>query len=69
MCGPNPCDKSSCTWSENWRRETEARAVLAMPLHNRREFLAQVEKRRGKLAAEALKTEMTKQFAKRSARR
>lgn len=69
MCGQHKCDKSSCTWGENWRRETEARTVLALPLHNRREFLAQVEKRRGKPAAEALKTEMTKQFAKRSGTR
>ena len=69
MCGPSPCHKPNCTWSESHRRECEARAALALPLAIRREFLATVEKRRGKPAADALKTEMTKQFAKRSGAR
>lgn len=53
---------------EQYRRECEARVVLRMPLQQRRDFLAMVEKARGKDATDALKAEMTRQFAERKAR-
>lgn len=34
--------------SERWRRECEARFVLSKPLHERRQYLAGVEAKRGK---------------------
>lgn len=45
--------------SEEWRAECEARAVLQMPtLQQRRDFLAAVETRRGKPAADKLKADI-----------
>jgi hypothetical protein len=41
--------------SEDWRAETEARAILAMDLTKRTEFLQLVEARRGAEATQALK--------------
>lgn len=43
---------------ENWRRETEARAVLRWPLLQRQEFLREVERRRGQQAAAILKADL-----------
>lgn len=43
------------SWSEPWRAECEARAVLAMPgLQARRDYLAGIQKRRGDAAYESL---------------
>ena len=42
--------------SEAWRHECEARMVAARPtLDERREYLAAVERRRGRAAADALR--------------
>jgi hypothetical protein len=44
------------SWSEEWRAETEARAICNMPtLWDRQQFLIAAEKRRGKEAAEQLR--------------
>lgn len=45
--------------SEEWRHECEARMVAARPsLAQRREYLAEVERRRGAAAAEQLRQTM-----------
>lgn len=45
--------------SEAWRHETEARAIAALPtLTERRAWLEDVERKRGKDAAERLRTTM-----------
>lgn len=45
--------------SEAWRHECEARAIAALPtLADRRAWLEALEKRRGKLAADALRETM-----------
>jgi hypothetical protein len=52
---------------EQHRRECEARWVLSLPtLQERREYLSRIEKRRGKDAADYLKTEVENQWRKRS---
>lgn len=51
------------TWTEQWRNECEARYLLAMPLAQRRNWLAQLEEKRGDISA--LKNEMVRQWAKR----
>lgn len=41
--------------SEEWRQACEVRAVLGMPLPERRDYLAKVEKMRGITAANKLR--------------
>ena len=54
--------------SEEWRHETEARTVLAMPsIEARRGFLALVEKKRGADARGALETTIRAIWNKRRA--
>lgn len=47
MCGPAPCSKPNCTWSEAWKAACEARQVATKPAEWRRDFYAEVAKRRG----------------------
>jgi uncharacterized Zn finger protein (UPF0148 family) len=50
-----------CHQCEAWRAECEARTVLRMPtLAQRRKFLADVEKHRGEVAANQLKSDIRK---------
>lgn len=58
MCGIAPCEKAECTWGPKFRAECEARWVLAQPLEKRRQYLTDVEKRRGKAATEKLKADI-----------
>ena len=51
------------TWSEQHRNECEARYILKMPLDKRRQWLAEMEKKRGDISV--LKNEMTRQFNER----
>ena len=51
------------TWSEQYRNECEARYVLAMPLDKRRQWLAELEKKRGDISV--LKDEILRQFKER----
>lgn len=45
--------------SEEWRHETEARAIAALPtLAERRAWLEDIEKKRGKNAADMLRVTM-----------
>ena len=47
------------SWSEEWRSECEARFVLTMPyLADRRNYLADIQKKRGWKAYDALKATM-----------
>lgn len=45
--------------SEEWRNECEARAMLRIELSSRRAMLEDIERRRGKPAADKLKATMT----------
>ena len=65
MCSQDPAP----TYTEEWRRECEARLVLSWPLQARRDFLAQVLKRRGVRAQHMLMDDMTKMHAARKALR
>ena len=51
------------SYSEQHRRECEARQVLKWPLTKRREYLAAIEKHRGKEGRKYLEEEMTRQWA------
>lgn len=55
MCGIAMCDSPDCTWREKHRAMCEARYVLSLPLERRKVFLQNVEKIRGKDAADYLK--------------
>ena len=48
--------------SERYRAICEATSTLKTPIQQRRKYLDQVEKVRGKVAVEELKQEMVKQF-------
>ena len=50
---------------EAHRRACEAREVLRWPLEQRREYLAAVERQRGKVAADILRAEIKAQHAAR----
>ena len=45
--------------AQEWLHETAARQILSYPLEKRRAHLADIEARRGKEAADALKATMT----------
>lgn len=52
--------------SEAWRHECEARAIAALPtLAERRAWLGDIERRRGKPAADALRNTMSALWAAR----
>lgn len=54
--------------SEEWRHETEARAVVGRPsLADRRMYLDEVERRRGKAAADRLRATMKQLWEARKA--
>ena len=49
------------SYSEDWRHECEANAVLDLPTKNERSvFLSKIAQHRGKLAADALRETVTK---------
>lgn len=60
-------ERTVCSSCPEWRRECEARDVLAKPLEARREYLAEVEKKRGKPAADELKAAITAEWERRKA--
>jgi hypothetical protein len=53
------------TSSEQWRRECEARHVLALPFDKRVPYLNFVGRKRGSEAQQYLETEVRRQFATR----
>ncbi len=64
----NPCGCPACSpdaidqlYSERWRNECEARHVLKMPRRERRPWLVDVLKRRGKTRTLELVTEVLRQ--------
>lgn len=50
-------------YSEEWRKECEARYVLSKPLNDRRKYLADVEEKRGKESRFELEKEITRLWA------
>lgn len=62
MCGMTKCDKPDCTWSENYRRECEARLVMQWSREKRNEHYAAVKTRRGDVAVSELISEVNRQW-------
>lgn len=62
MCGPSPCDKPNCTWSETHRHECEAREVMRWDKERRTAYFQGVKKQRGKVAAKELIGEVNQQW-------
>lgn len=59
MCGPAPCDKPDCTWSENARAQAEIRHLRNMASDwEREQYLKLVASSRGDATAEALRAEV-----------
>lgn len=54
MCGRSPCEIMLCTWSEEFRRLTEARTVAKWTKTDREEFYVLVKQKRGESAARQL---------------
>lgn len=54
MCGRNPCNVMLCTWSEEFRRLTEARTVMRWAKPEREAFYKLVAQKRGDVAARQL---------------
>lgn len=57
-----PDESLPFSYSEQHRRECEARWVLKLPLTKRREYLESLEKPRGKAGREYLEAEIKKQW-------
>lgn len=66
MCGPAPCMKPDCTWSEKFRAETEAREVMGWSRERRTVYYAGVKAKRGETAAQALIAEVKRQWGARN---
>lgn len=69
MCGEKPCEKKSCTWSETFRRECEAREVMRWEREKRQGYYADVKKRRGEKALQSLVDEVNRQWGIRNTRK
>lgn len=54
MCGRAPCEIMLCTWSEEFRRLTEARTVARWAKTEREEFYLLVKQKRGDAAMRQL---------------
>lgn len=54
MCGRAPCEIMLCTWSEEFRRLTEARTVARWEKPDREEFYRLVKQKRGDAAMRQL---------------
>lgn len=62
MCGPAPCTKPDCTWSEKHRAECEAREVLGWEKARRLAYYGQVKAKRGEAAMQRLVDEVKRQW-------
>ena len=51
MCGPRPCDKPDCTWSEAHRALCEAKTVAEWIRDKRSAYYKDVDLKRGRKAA------------------
>lgn len=60
-------EKQGMLESEQYRHACEVRDILGRPLMERRELLADIEKKRGKVAADRLRDDMAKLWAERKA--
>ena len=67
MCGPTPCSKPDCTWSEAHRAACEARLVMSWPSHERKAYYAMVKRKRGDVAAAALIVDVNREWKKTNA--
>lgn len=64
MCGKAPCDKTDCTWSEQYRAQCEARVVMRWPKGKRQAYYQKVAKTRGEAAARALISAVRQEWKK-----
>ena len=62
MCGKAPCDKPNCSWSEDYRRQCEARTVMRWDKVRRTDYYAKVTALRGQESAQQLKDEVNRQW-------
>lgn len=62
MCGPTPCEKELCTWSEKYRFQCEARFIARLPDDRRTQYLKNIARRRGESAMEDIKAEARRQW-------
>lgn len=63
MCGANPCESPTCTWSESHRAACEALAQLTKPKEARAAYYALVLKHRGQKSLNELRAEVNRQWA------
>lgn len=64
MCGSQPCDQPTCTWSEAHRSSCEARTVMHWPGEQRKEFYNRVKTSRGADAVAALIADVNREWRK-----
>lgn len=64
MCGPRPCDKPLCTWSEEWRAQCEARSVMRRPKEERAAYYADVKRYRGEKGLQDLIERVRNEWAR-----
>jgi hypothetical protein len=62
MCGPKPCDKPDCTWSEAHRARCEARTVMRWPNSERKRYYGMVAEKRGSDAARQLVADVSTEW-------
>ena len=62
MCGPKPCDKPDCTWSEAHRARCEARTVMRWPEIERKAYYGMVAEKRGRDAARQLVADVSTEW-------
>ena len=62
MCGTNPCDKPSCTWSQAHMLACEIRTVMRWPKEARNAFYADVLKKRGPAALAELREGVNREW-------
>jgi len=63
VCGYQPCDKPTCTWSEQHRFECEARSVMRKPSDVRQAYYRDVLKHRGQDGRQRLVDEVNRQWS------
>jgi len=62
MCGQSPCSSPTCTWSELHRAACEARLVMRWQSEDRKAYYAKVARSRGPAAANALISDVNREW-------
>lgn len=64
MCGPSPCEKPNCTWSEAFREECLLRHIGKQPGAWRASYYAEHQKKHGPAATSELKRKVGEAWKK-----